>query len=111
MVAVQESAAGRGKGRLGNAQRTGLGTAFVPVLRLTALTASMMGLPVLPDQSAHAQTLPIQVDKNVPGQRPVVGGGGQWRPGRGHPPPNRNGGTSVSNFIQSQRRPVRRGAE
>ncbi|MGT2452090.1 ESPR domain-containing protein [Cupriavidus basilensis] len=73
LVAVQESAAGRGKGRLGNAQRTGLGTAFVPVLWLTALTASMMGLPVLPDQSAHAQTLPIQVDKNVPGQRPVVG--------------------------------------
>ncbi|AVK72241.1 adhesin [Cupriavidus necator] len=100
LVAVQESAMGHAKGRQGNAERSGHGTAFVPVFWLTALAASMMGLPVLPDQSAHAQTLPIQVDKNMPGQRPVVGVAANGTPVVNIAPPQGNAGTSVNNFIQ-----------
>ncbi|WP_432262013.1 hemagglutinin repeat-containing protein [Cupriavidus sp. TMH.W2] len=100
LVAVQESATGHGKGRQGNAERSGYGTAFVPVLWLTLLAASMMGLPVLLDQSAQAQTLPIQVDKNAPGQRPVVGVAANGTPVVNIAPPQQNAGTSVNNFIQ-----------
>jgi len=100
LVAVQESATGHGKGPQGNTERRGQGTAFVPVLWLTVLAASMVGLPVLPGQSAHAQTLPIQVDRNAPGQRPAVGVAANGVPVVNIAPPNRNGGTSVNNFTQ-----------
>ncbi|RDK11752.1 filamentous hemagglutinin N-terminal domain-containing protein [Cupriavidus lacunae] len=100
LVAVQDSATGHGKGRQGNAGRGGQGTAFVPVQWLTVLAASMMGLPVLEDRSAHAQTLPIHVDKTVPGQRHVVGVAANGVPVVNIASPNRDGGTSVNNFTQ-----------
>lgn len=100
LVAVQECATGRGKGRHGSAERGSQGTTFVPVLWLTALAVAMIGLPVVPDQAAHAQTLPIQVDKSAPGQRPVVGMAANGVPVVQIAPPQRNGGTSVNHFIQ-----------
>ncbi|BDB27462.1 hypothetical protein CTP10_R48700 [Cupriavidus sp. P-10] len=100
LVAVQESAVGRGKGRHGSAARQGDGMTFAPVLWLTVLAASMMGIPVVLEQSAHAQTLPIQVDKSAPGARPVVGVAANGVPVVNIAPPNHNGGTSVNNFTQ-----------
>lgn len=93
LVAVRESATGCAKGRHGGT-RGGATTAFVPVLWLTAVTTAMMGVPVA------AQTLPIQADRNVPGQRPVVGVASNGVPVVNIAPPQRNGGTSVNNFIQ-----------
>ncbi|CAG9168484.1 tRNA nuclease CdiA-2 [Cupriavidus laharis] len=100
LVAVQENAVGRGKGRQGCAERQGQGTTFHPVLWLTVIAASMMGLPVILAQTAQAQTLPIQVDKNAPGARPVVGVAANGVAIVNIAAPNRNGGTSVNNFIR-----------
>ncbi|WP_432258816.1 hemagglutinin repeat-containing protein [Cupriavidus sp. TMH.W2] len=100
LVAVQESAEGGGKGRHGSAKRQDGGTAFAPVLWLTVLAASMMGIPVVLDQTARAQTLPIQVDKNAAGARPYVGTAANGTPVVNIAPPQRNGGTSVNSFIQ-----------
>lgn len=90
LVAVQECAVGCGKGRLAGS-RSGSGEgAFLPVFWLTALTASMMGLPVI------AQTLPIQVDKNAPGAHPYVTTAANGTPIVNIAPPS--GGTSINNF-------------
>ncbi|ODV40736.1 hypothetical protein AWV79_04935 [Cupriavidus sp. UYMMa02A] len=98
LVAVQECAKGHGKGRH-TVTRAGRGSgAFVPVFWFTALTAAMMGLPVAPD--AHAQTLPIQVDKGAAGAQPYVSTAANGTPVVNIAPPNRPGGTSVNNFIQ-----------
>ncbi|MHA3016598.1 Filamentous hemagglutinin / adhesin [Cupriavidus necator] len=99
-VAVQECATGRAKGRHGSVGSNGGNTAFAPVLWRAALATAMMGLPAVLDQAAHAQTLPIQVDRNAPGQRPVVGVAANGVPVVNIAPPQRNGGTSVNNFIQ-----------
>ncbi|KAF7963284.1 hypothetical protein AWV80_11385 [Cupriavidus sp. UYMU48A] len=98
LVAVQECAKGHGKGRH-TVTRAGCGSgAFVPVFWFTALSAAMMGLPVAPD--AHAQTLPIQVDKGAAGAQPYVSTAANGTPVVNIAPPNRPGGTSVNNFIQ-----------
>lgn len=94
LVAVPESAAGLGKGRqAGTRCRDAILSRFVPVFWFTTLVAALMSAP------AAAQTLPIQVDKTLPGPRPVVGVAANGVPVVNIAPPNRNGGTSVNNFI------------
>ncbi|MCA3188853.1 hemagglutinin repeat-containing protein [Cupriavidus sp.] len=99
LVAVHESAAGRGKN--GGTRGSGNGSVAVdmatlpttPIMVLTAaLTAVLAGPP------AQAQTLPIHVDRDVPGARPFVGTAANGTPVVNIAPPNRPGGTSINRF-------------
>lgn len=103
LVAVHESAAGRGKN--GGTQRGGNGsgardTASLPKTPILALFAALSGAltAVLAGPPAQAQTLPIQVDVGVPGSRPFVGTAANGTPVVNIAPPNRPGGTSINSF-------------